>query len=243
MIGNKALVAIPTRSRPEWLREMLTACLDLSEGRADFAVATDADDPSTGAYQDFLLPLVKTGRVLWYQRERSSPSDLVNHVAKNHAQQYFAIGYFSDDLMLHERSAQGWDARLLEAVESAGGTGIVYGNDLYQTPRLPIAPLVTSDIVLALGWVCEPTMGHYYVDNVWYDLGSGADCLVYREDVITEHRHHTIGKSPLDLTYAQAMHSWWDADTAAYNLWLYRRREADIETVKRVVQARREMSR
>jgi hypothetical protein len=239
MSGKKVLVIIPTRGRPEWLRGMLTACIDLSEGRADFAVATDADDSHSGAYRDFLLPLVRAGRALWYQRARSSPSDLVNHIARNHAQQYFAVGYFSDDLMLHPRSAQGWDVKLLEAVESAGGSGITYGNDLYQTPRLPIAPIITSDIVLALGWFCEPTMGHYYVDNVWYDLGTGADCLAYREDVVIEHCHHTIGKSPPDLTYAQAVHSWWNSDTVAYNLWCHRRREADTEKVRRVVQARR----
>ncbi len=234
-MNERALVAIPTRGRPRQLKDMLTAGLDLSEGRADFAVGTDADDPSTGAYQDFLLPLVRTGRVLWYQRERSSPSDLVNHIAKNHARDYFAVGYYGDD---HIPQTGNWIGELMESVGSIGGSGIAYGNDRYQTPRLPTAAFITSDIVLALGWVCEPTMGHYYVDDVWRDVGTGAGCLVYREDVIIEHLHHTIGKSPSDLTYVQAA-GWWDSDTVAYRLWCDRRREADTEKVRRVVQARR----
>ncbi len=210
-MNERALVAIPTRGRPRQLKDMLTAGLDLSEGRADFAVGTDADDPSTGAYQDFLLPLVRTGRVLWYQRERSSPSDLVNHIAKNHARDYFAVGYYGDD---HIPQTGNWIGELMESVGSIGGSGIAYGNDRYQTPRLPTAAFITSDV------------------------GTGAGCLVYREDVIIEHLHHTIGKSPSDLTYVQAA-GWWDSDTVAYRLWCDRRREADTEKVRRVVQARR----
>ena len=39
----------------------------------------------------------------------------------------------------------------------------------------------------ALGWMCEPALSHWYVDNVWADLGRGAGCLRHLRAIKVEH--------------------------------------------------------
>ena len=91
---------------------------------------------------------------------------------------------------------------------------------------------MSSVIVRALGWMCEPSIGHWYTDNVWGDLGRGAGCLAYLPDVIVEHRHPNVpGGDPPDATYTQAA-AGYAADLAAYQKWRLTSMRADIGKVK-----------
>jgi hypothetical protein len=77
--------------------------------------------------------------------------------------------------------------------------------------------VVSSDIVRALGWLRQPSLKHYFVDDVWKALGEGAGCLNYLPGVIIEHRHRSkTGHG--DATYAEAL-AHWHADRVAYDLW------------------------
>ena len=90
--------------------------------------------------------------------------------------------------------AQGWDRLLLEALDKLGGEGIAYGNDLHQGEALPTAPVISSGIVGALGWMMGPGLKHMHVDDVWRDLGQAAGCLAYVPEVVIEHQHPDAGK-------------------------------------------------
>lgn len=231
-MNGKTLIIIATRGRPRQLKDMLEKSFATREGDTSFAVATDADDPSAGAYQDLLLPLARTGRVMWFQGERRSVGGWTNHIAMQPGllSLFSAMGSFGDD---HFPRTQGWDVKLSDVLAAAGGSGIACGNDLYQTPRLPTAPVITTDIIRALGWFCQPSMEHYFIDNVWFDLVEGR--LAYREDVVVEHMHWGPGKAAVDQTYGEAQQMHWNADWAAYDRWCLNQRATDIETVRRVV--------
>lgn len=226
----KTLIITPSRGRAEQLGEMLKAAFGTSEADTSFAVAIDSDDPDMAAYQRVLFPWLQTNKVMLYQGDRRTFSEWTNQIAMFNAHAYDAMGSFGDD---HFPRTHGWDAKLAGTIEKAGGSGIASGNDLFQTPRLPTAPVITTDIILALGWFCQPTMAHYFVDNVWYDLVEGL--VLYREDVIIEHVHWAPGKAPGDLTYAQAQQAHWSADMTAYDHWCQEHRADDIKTVRAVV--------
>jgi len=112
-----------------------------------------------------------------------------------------------------------------------GGAGFAYGNDLLQGAALPTAVAVSSNVVSALGWMCEPSMRHYCIDNVWKDLGEGGGCLAYLPDVIIEHVHPAAGRVPPDATHNEAAARDTE-DFAAYALWKAWRMAADIATVQ-----------
>jgi len=123
----------------------------------------------------------------------------------------------------------GWDERLCEA---AGSSGMAYPNDRRRAD-LPEAIVMSTALIRALGWFCEPTLSHWFVDAVWRDLGHAAGCLRYLPDVVVEHRHPNVpgsGASP-DATYSDAA-SGFAADMAAYQKWRMKRMRADIETVR-----------
>jgi hypothetical protein len=203
------LVITPSRGRPERLREMLSATLGLSRLDTDVAVAVDDD-------QAVMYAGVSTDpNVLWFSGRRDTLAGWTNRLAALYASRYRALASFGDD---HLPRTEGWDALLLAAIDAMGGTGIAYGNDLIFGESLPTAPVISSDIVRALGWMCLPSLRHMAVDLAWKDLGLGADCLAYVPEVTIEHVHWCAGKAPLDPVYAES-EAGKEADRESYFSW------------------------
>ena len=219
------LVIVPSRGRPWRAAEMLDATLALSRAQTDVAVAYDSDDPAAGSYT--ALSGRAGDRVIWYSGPRQSMSAWTNQVALEQAGNYRALASFGDD---HVPRTEGWDSLLLAALDGMGGTGLVYGNDLLQGGNLPTAIVMSSDIVGALGWMTEPGMRHYCIDNAWKDLGDGAGCLAYCPDVIIEHCHPGAGKAVYDVTYAEEAARDRE-DQAAYDRWLEQGKAAAVAAV------------
>jgi hypothetical protein len=219
------LVITPTRGRPGRLTEMLDGTLALSRAQTDIAVACDADDPASAGYAD--LRWRDNERVIWYTGPRQSVSGWVNQVALEQMHGYRALMVLCDD---HIPRTEAWDSLLLDAIGQMGGTGIAYGDDLLQGANLPTAAMISSNIVAALGWMAEPGMKHYHIDNVWKDLGEGAGCLAYLPGVILEHCHPFAGKASYDVTYTEESNLG-PHDQAAYSRWCEERRAADVATV------------
>jgi hypothetical protein len=69
------------------------------------------------------------------------------------------------------------------------------------------------------------------IDLAWKDLGLSAGCLAYRPDVVVEHMHWGVSKSPLDATYAEA-EARHQEDRDAHAKWREERMAADVATVR-----------
>jgi hypothetical protein len=220
-------VITPSRGRPDRLREMIGACLSLSEADTEIAVANDDDDRyDISAY-------FGRGRLIWHHGPRASLGAWTNRLAVAYAGQYRAVASLGDD---HLPRTPGWDRLLLDAIDRMGGEGIAYGNDLHQGGRLPTAPVISAGIVEALGWMMEPSLRHMYVDNVWRDLGQRAGCLAYVPGVIIEHLHPDAGKAVTDGTYAGSL-AGTAADRATYEWWRRERMASDVARLQTVLPA------
>lgn len=221
------LVITPSRGRPKRLKAMLHETLAHATGETDVAVALDGDDPAGEEYAELARMLSEDlglrDRVLWHSGPRNDLTGWTNCLALRYADEYLYLASLGDDHLPH---TLGWDRKLTEA------GAIAYGNDLHQGENLPTAVVIRSDIVVALGWFCLPAVRHYYCDNVWKDLGEGAGCLAYCEDVFIEHEHPAWGTAPSDPTYIEAFDRQWSADGAAYDAWCRYQRVADVATVK-----------
>lgn len=204
---------------------MLDGTLSLSRAQTDIAVAHDSGDPASAGYME--LSARADDRVIWYTGPRQTVSGWINHVALEQMHAYRALMVLGDD---HIPRTEAWDSLLLDAIAQMGGTGIAYGDDLLQGARLPTAAMISSGIVAALGWMAEPSMRHYLIDNVWQDLGEGAGCLAYLPDVILEHCHPGNGKAVYDATYTEEAARDRE-DQAAYDRWCEQGRAADVATV------------
>lgn len=226
---SSLLVITPSRGRPARLCEMLDATLSLAELDTRAAVAIDQDDLALDEYtRARCLKGDEDPRVLWFAGPRQTLSGWTNQIALKYADEYGYLASLGDD---HFPRTQGWDRLLVEAIEGIGGTGIAYGDDNIMGAGLPTAPVISSDIVQALGWMMLPSCRHMAVDLAWKDLGLGADCLAYRPDVTIEHKHWGVSKSPLDATYMES-EARKQEDRDAWTLWQQTQMNADVAKVR-----------
>ena len=231
MSGERILVIVPSRARSGRLTVMLDAVLSLSGPGTHVAVCTDDDDPERDEY-DELREAVREhypGRTFWHRGPRKNLAGWTNLIAEwPRAARYGYLASFGDD---HGPRTAGWDERLASAIETIGGTGIAWGNDLHQHENLPTAPVISADIPRVLGWMVLPGVVSKFCDNAWRDIADLAGCRAYVPQVIIEHVHPDAGKAALDDTYRDG-NAHWARDEAAYLAWAQNQRDLDAQAVR-----------
>lgn len=199
------VMLVPSRGRPQNVARLVEACSRTCTADTVLAFGFDEDDPA------YVENLKAADGCLTSIRPRLGLAAWTNELASLHmdAAHLASIG---DDMV---PVTDGWDEKLIAA---CGQTGMAYPND-GRRDDIPEAIVMTTDIVGALGWMCPPGLEHWYIDNVWSDIGRGAGCITYLPDVVVKHRHPNVpGGDKPDQTY-------WDAspkmaaDMAAYQRW------------------------
>jgi hypothetical protein len=212
-------VLVPSRGRPENVARLVEACARTCRLDTIVAFGFDEDDDELAAN------LKAADGCLTSVRHRMGLAAWTNTLSALHEDTRWQAS-IGDDMV---PVTDGWDERLCEA---AGPSGMAYPNDR-RRDDIPEAVVISTRVVRALGWFCQPSLRHWYVDSVWRDLGTGAGCLTYLPGVLVDHRHPNVpgsGARP-DRTYADAA-AGFGADLAAYQKWRMKRMRADIETVK-----------
>lgn len=205
------LVIVPSRGRPQNIVRLHRAWRD-TDATADLIVALDVDDPEVADYP-YTPP---------WQFDVALPSTpgmtaALNRVAVKEAYRYAAVGFMGDD---HVPRTPRWDEAVLTALAELG-TGIVYGNDLFQRENLPTAVFLTADIVQKLGYMAPPAQHHLYLDDAWLALGRALGAIRYLPEVVIEHMHPSAGgKAPMDEHYARVnAPEMYDHDRVEFERW------------------------
>jgi hypothetical protein len=221
------LMICPSRGRPENVARLLQAWAELTSS-AELLIAVDDDDPQL---EDYLaLDPVPGSDLVIGPRLRLGPT--LNKLAAEYADLYFALGFLGDD---HCPRTQGWDERLVEALRELG-TGIVYGNDLFQGERLPTAVAMTSDIVRTLGYFVPPGMEHMFLDDYWKGLGQALGRLRYLPEVVIEHLHPIADKAEWDQRYYEVnAPEMYARDRQAFARWIREESVAAIASLQHAV--------
>jgi hypothetical protein len=129
----------------------------------------------------------------------------------------------------------GWDTLFVAKLRELG-TGVVYGNDLFQGENLPTSVAMTSNIVTTIGYFVMPGAVHLFLDNFWLAIGRGLGRIAYLDDVIIEHLHPQAGKGEWDDTYIEANAGLtWSADEATFNAYVATSLDADLEKLRRLL--------
>lgn len=128
----------------------------------------------------------------------------LNKAAAEHAFEYRYLALFNDD---HEPITPGWDVAMKAAL-SNDPFGVAYGPDgVWEEGQVPTAPMITSSMYTALGWIALPGLHHILVDNVWMDLAKATGTLHFLPDVRIQHHHIDNGEAPMDATYAETQNN------------------------------------
>lgn len=188
-------IIVPSRGRPRALAEVSAAVTATKFDTTFVQASLDEDDPELFDYT--AVAVYPMGRVI--TRNKSMNEALNSQFPFLLNSDADIIGFMGDD---HRPRTIGWDQKVRAALNELG-TGIVYGNDLFQGRNLPTAVFMTVDIIEALGYMAPPCLKHFYLDNFWLDLGNKLQMIRYLDDVIIEHMHPEAGKGEFDAGYAR----------------------------------------
>ena len=186
------MVIVPSRGRPDNVLALRDAFRSTQGGAADLLFAFDEDDET-------MVTSEVLDKVDYVVGERLRLIGTLNLVALGAVEDegYDYVGFMGDD---HRPRTAGWDLKIREQLKTMG-TGIVYGNDLFQGANLPTAVFMTADIIGVLGYMAPPCLTHMFADNAWRAWGEGIGRFVYMPDVVIEHMHPEVGKAKTDDRY------------------------------------------
>lgn len=219
------LVITPSRGRPKNIARLLDAIRETSRITTHLHVCVDDDDPELGNYRYVFDKAGRDGDVL-ESGPRKGLADWTNEIAVRRAGEYPFLASLGDD---HVPRTPGWDKALARGIADMGGTGFTYPWDGTRED-IPEAVVMSSDIVKELGWMCLPELRHWYVDNVWADLGHGTGRIRHQRAVAVDHVHPATGKAKADGTTRDNGKSL-EKDRDAYYEWRRTRMTADIEKI------------
>jgi hypothetical protein len=159
----------------------------------------------------------------------------INQISLEQAPYYTAIFPVGDD---HTFDTPHWDTIMMAELEKLGGTGIVCPDDKRRADIGEIS-MISSDIILALGWFSHPSLKHYWADNVVNDIGRHAKCIRYCSDVVIEHHHYSVdARTPHDDTYKYG-ESFGAEDAQAYQTWRHEKMDADVAIVQKLLRTKK----
>jgi hypothetical protein len=222
---EKIVWITPSRKRPEKLKKLIESWRNTTEGLSDLLVCYDLDDNSydkmIDEYED----------VIWVVNEGETKSFLriFNEVVKECIDQYQYIGFMEDDCIFETKN---YEKRFIEKFQELGPYGIVFANDLLNTPKLITLPVLNSNIVNDLGYFCPEELNCLFADNYWRELANHLKTDYYFDDIIIKHNHYTIDNSISDET-SQSVDSFVNLDGAIFNSYMSTKFITEMKKLKK----------
>jgi len=176
------LVIVPSRNRPQNIARLLDAVHDTAKMKTHLHVCVDDDDPELERYKFIMSKAGRDGDFLDVG-QRMGLTAWTNEIARLRYKDYPYLASLGDDMV---PETPGWDRALIRGIIRMGGVGFTYPWDGVRED-IPEAVCVSSNIVEALGWMALPDLDHWYIDNVWADLGMGAGCIRHLRAVSVKH--------------------------------------------------------
>ena len=192
---NKIAIIIPTRERShkiddlhkQWFNVLDITC------STDCIIVLDEDNEQTyPRLHGFIYMIVKMGT----QKGVNYP---LNQAAVALCNNYEYIGFWGDD---HFPRTQNWNSIMYGVLNANKPYAIGYGNDLLQKINLPTEVIMDSKYIQKLGYMSHPDFSHLFIDDFWKFMGIYMGNFNYMDDVVIEHLHYCLGKSPFDNMYA-----------------------------------------
>lgn len=216
------LIILPSKGRPKKIEGFYETWKKTTEGFSDLLVCLDDDDPSLKEYKKIkgVKFDIDQGKSFCYACNRAFKK-FPNY------KYYYLV---SDDHRLRTK----WEKTFIDKIENEGGMGVCYADDMVWREKLGSAAFVSGNIFRALGYVTPPGMIHMFSDVFWKELGVQLKKLFYFPDILIEHLHFTVGKSPVDSIYLSVDNKIvYSHDKKIFNEWKKNEMKKAIEKIKK----------
>ncbi len=180
-------VLTPSRGRPE----MLNTMIESAEG-CEHCIYLDDDDEVS-----YYLPLERGQDIRLICEPRKPLGKCWNDLAEIATGDYLMMG--NDDLIFRD---QNWKERLEETIRP-DQVAVACFNDGLNGPNHFAFPIVTRAWYETLGYFTPELFSFGFHDTWIFDIAKHANCAHYIGDVLVEHMHPTVGKRPVDKTFAE----------------------------------------
>lgn len=203
------LVMVTTRGRRPQVERLLESFRETTDS-AQLIVIMDPDDEDTYDGIDWGDALTTT------LSPRGTNVEKLNSTADVFCDDFDALMFVGND---HVFRTEHWDTIMLRELENMGNTGMIYPDDKRRSD-IPEIIMISSDIVKALGHFAEASLAHYYIDNVWAELGKRSGLLRYCPQVVIEHHHYSVDSSvEHDELYRYAEEWFGKPDLQGFHQW------------------------
>lgn len=203
------LLVVPSRERVKSLERLLKSFADTMVS-CNVMVRLDEDDPCLNDYLELEYPdNVKT--VVGEQVKMAGAMREGLHNFRDED----CYGFMGDDTL---PKTPRWDEELRK---SAGLWNVAYPDDLLKGRSLVTHPFIGGEFLRAVGFWALEGLTHLYTDMVWDYLGRTYGNLIYRNDVVVEHLHFSVGKSDFDKTYERTFkgYPYAEKDRLCFEKW------------------------
>ena len=207
---GELLVMVPTRGRRAQCERFMKTFQETSDlEKTTLVFVTDSDDD---AYQDMDWGIASAMLV----EPREFLVKKLNIAAMKFLDDYRVLMFAGDD---HVFDTPGWDRLMLAELDEMGGTGMVYPDDKRRND-IPEIVMISSDIVRELGWFAGPSQEHYFIDNIWGELGKRVGFIRFCGEAVIRHLHYTVDSTVVrDEIYLSAEEKFGNSDREAFFAW------------------------
>ena len=207
---STGLMLLPSRGRVTTNLPRFFAAAKATGMTIPGAVVIDADEYAANAEAYDLLDLPSGWTV--HVTQSTCTAEATNQAYRDLCDGLDWVAWGGDDLV---PETQNWDRIMVEALL---GWNLVCANDGYLSPAKSNGiNFWSGDLLRAVGYFYPESLCHFYLDDVWEELGRVMNCRHVLMDVVTRHAHAAqTGRK--DATFAKT-NSCWETDEAAYIKW------------------------
>jgi tetratricopeptide (TPR) repeat protein len=188
---------LPTRGRPASVQRFLQSVAQTASSpeKVEVIIYADEDDPET---QRISFPGLKLIKLVGH---RETMGNLNRACYEASSGRYVML--VNDDLVFR---THGWDTKIRQGFyRFPDEIAIVYANDLIQGERLAAFPILSRVACEIIDCISPSEYLRTGIDTHIFAIFKilsrfGYERIVYLQDVIMEHMHHSIGKSSFDRT-------------------------------------------
>lgn len=201
---------IPSLNRPARVQRLAESYVATS-AEVPTLVLVDNNDPSLIEYFNLKLPL--NWAIMLTQGV--SMGDKVRAIWPIVSKLEFTMLANDDHVFKTDR----WDVKVAAALRATNG--MVSTADGWTDERNALPKGLTAwsgDLLRAVGYIFPKGLNHMFIDNIWRDIGLGAECWDVLDQVVVEHEHATRDEKWKDSTHLKS-ESFFHADAGRYMGW------------------------
>lgn len=195
----KIAILTPTRGRPDMMCRFIRSVLSTASGDDIYCYNyIDDDDTFLSEYQKKLSEF--GDKVITIVREPQSVSKSWNVIAEQALRDGADIFIMGNDDLVYR--TEGWDVTLKEKLKHV--TDNIYCawfEDKINSEKHCAFPIVSRKWVQVLGYFTPGVFEFGYNDTWVFDIGKKLERLLFIPEIVTEHLHASLGKSPKDETF------------------------------------------